>query len=71
MKFTVRKRVDAFIDYEAEVEAESAKDAVELAQYNEAAYAWEQAGEAEFDARLFVAVDEDGNEIAGTETELG
>jgi hypothetical protein len=71
MKFTIRKRVDAYIDYTTEVEAESAKEAVELAQYNESAYPWEPDGDAEFDARVFVAVDEDGNEIEGTETELG
>lgn len=66
-KFTVRRIVDAYVNYEAEVEAASANEATELARRNEENYVWEETSTATFDARSYVALNEDGSEIAGTQ----
>jgi exonuclease VII large subunit len=66
-KFQVLRRVDAYVDYVAEVEADNPTEAAELASDDESAYEWQSQGEVEFDARLFVALDKDGREIDGTQ----
>ncbi len=66
-KFTVLRRQDAYVDYTAEVEAETAEDAAWIANESFDRFRWEKQGVAEFDAALFVTLDEDGEEIEGTE----
>ena len=66
-KFNVLCRVDAFIDYTAEVEADDAEAAAYLAKEQTGSYTWTNQGETEFDARLFVALDTDGNEIESSQ----
>lgn len=66
-KFQVLRRVDAYVDYVAEVEARDEKEAAAKAREDETIFTWTQCGVAQFDARLFVALDEDGNELGGTE----
>lgn len=65
--FTVLRRVDAFIDYTAEVEAPTAEEAAELARQKGDALQWKKDGEHECDARAFITLDANGNEIGGTE----
>jgi hypothetical protein len=65
-KFTVVRRVDAFVDYLAEVEAETAEEAADLAVENEEKYDWAVDGTYEFEDKLFVTLDADGNEIPET-----
>jgi hypothetical protein len=66
-KFRVLRRVDAFVDYVAEVEAETAAEAADSASDDEGAYEWEETGTHQFDARLFVTLDENNNEIEATQ----
>jgi hypothetical protein len=66
-KFTVLCRQDAYIDYVATIEADTAEAAAWAANEAPGDYKWRRQGEAEFDAALYVALDEDGSEIAGTE----
>lgn len=66
--FTVLCRIDAYADYEAEVEADTAEEAAQLAEDSHGDYKWESAGVAEFDDRIYVTLDEDGNEIEDTLT---
>ena len=65
-KFKVMSRVDAFVDYVAEVEAESAEKAVELAYEGAPGGIWEEYGVVEFDARHVVALDDRGLPIENT-----
>ena len=65
--FSVLRRVDAFVDYVALVEADDAKEAARKASEDERPYQWARDGIAEFDARLFVTLDDEGNEVEGTE----
>ncbi len=66
-KFTVRRRVDAYVDYRTEVEADDPKEAAELARENASNYSWEEEGPVEFDARGYVTLDARGEEIEGTQ----
>lgn len=66
-KFTVLRRVDAFVDYVAEVEADTADEAAAKAGENEECYTWQREDVHQFDARLFVTLDANGNEIEGTQ----
>lgn len=66
-KFSVLCRVDAFVDYVAEVQANSAKEAAAKAYRNAESLVWKPDGTAEFDARLYVTLDDDGFEIDGTQ----
>jgi len=52
--FTVLCRVDAYADYVAEVEADSAEDAAELARESHEDYKWTDDQTAEFDDRFGV-----------------
>lgn len=62
--FMVLSRVDAYVDYLAEVEADTAREAVDLAYDGDVV--WEKSGVVEFDARHVVALDDDGEEIEST-----
>ena len=65
-KFRVLRRVDAYVDYVAEVEANNPEEAAELANACEQDLRWSKQDTAQFDARLFVALDANGNEIEST-----
>lgn len=62
-KFTVLCRVDAYVDYTAEVEADDAEEAAWLAKEHSERYTWEEWGPVEFDARGYVTLSANGNEI--------
>jgi hypothetical protein len=64
--FTVLCRIDAYADYLAEVEADTAGEAAELARENHGGYKWAHDGAREFDARFYVTLDADGAEIEAT-----
>lgn len=64
--FTVLSRVDAYVDYVAEVEADSAEEAVDLAYGGGPSIIWKELGVVEFDARHVVALDANGDEIEAT-----
>jgi hypothetical protein len=66
--YQVLRRVDAFVDYRADVEAASPEEAAAMANSSENKFVWSKIEVAEFDARLFVSLDADGNEIAATQT---
>lgn len=65
--YQVLCRFDAFIDYVAEVEADSPAEAAELAHDNHTDYRWQRDGEQEFDAHAYITLDANGDEIADTE----
>lgn len=65
--FPVLCRVDAYVDYLAEVEADSAEDAALIARGSPSDFKWTRQGEAEFDAALYVTLDDKGSEIDGTQ----
>ncbi len=65
-KFRVLRRVDAWIDYETEVDAESSIEAVEIAERVDGAPGWKRVGEAEFWNARFATLDEHGNELPET-----
>lgn len=62
-KFTILSRVDAYVDYIAEVEAGSFKEAVDLAYDGDPSIKWKEQGVVEFEARHVVALDANGDEI--------
>jgi muconolactone delta-isomerase len=62
-RFTVLCRVDAFIDYVAYVEANSAAQASTIAANDPDRLSWRRHGEEEFDSCAFFALDAEGNEI--------
>ena len=64
--FTILSRVNAYVDYTAQVEADSAGDAVDLAYDGDPSVVWQELGVVEFDARHVVALDDDGEEIGST-----
>ena len=66
-RFTVLCRIDAWADYVAEVDAETADEAAELARENHSDYEWSHSYTQEFDARRYVTLDVGGNEIESTE----
>jgi hypothetical protein len=65
-KFRVLMRVDAYVDYEAEVEADDAKEAALLAYDGQPGIVWTEVGTQQFDARHCVTLDDDGDEIEET-----
>ncbi len=67
-RFRVLRRVDAYLDSVAEVEAEDAEEAALLAEDNEDAYEWDELGAVGFDARGFVTLDDNDDEIDRTRT---
>ncbi len=64
-KFTVLSRVDAYIDYTAEVEADTAEEAVDLVYEGLVKVEWKHQGVVEFDALRMSAIDQDWNNIDG------
>lgn len=64
--FQVLRRVDAYVDYVAEIDATSADEAAAWAADDETVFEWKQVSVAQFDARLFVALDKNGDEIDAT-----
>ena len=64
-KFTVLSRVDAYVDYTAEIEAGSAEEAVDLVYEGLVQIEWKHQGVVEFDAARMLAIDADGNDIDG------
>lgn len=65
--FTVRRRVDAFVDYVAKVVADTPIEAAELAEQEDGDITWTHDGVCEFDDRIFITLDAQGFEIAETE----
>lgn len=65
-KFTVLSRVDAYVDYVAEIEAGSAEEAADIAYEGDVPIRWEERGVVEFDARLVITLDDEGEEIEQT-----
>ena len=65
--FNVLCRIDAFADYVAKVRAKNAKRAAELAEANHGRYKWVHDQTQEFDARLYVTLDENYRPIDETE----
>ena len=65
-KFTVVCRIDAYAYYVAEVEADSAEDAAELAWESHEDYTWESDGTQEFDDRIYMTLDANGEAIEST-----
>jgi hypothetical protein len=66
--FNVLCRIDAYADYVAEVEADDAEEAAQLASDNHDDYDWKHDGNAEFDDRFYVTLDANGDEIEATRT---
>ncbi len=64
-KFTVLSRVDAYVDYTTEIEADSAEEAVDLVYEGHVAVEWTNNGVVEFDAVRMSAVSADGEDIDG------
>lgn len=64
-KFTVLSRVDAYVEYTAEIEAGSAEEAVDLVYEGLVQIEWKHQGVVEFDAARISAIDADGNDIDG------
>ena len=64
--FTVLCRIDAYADYVAEVEADSAEAAAELARDNHEDYKWEHDQTAEFDDRYYATLDAEDAPIEAT-----
>lgn len=63
-KFIVRRIVDAYAVYEAEVEARSPSEAANLAYLTEEDYIWSDLPDIQtFDARYFVTLDDNGDPI--------
>lgn len=63
--FTILSRVDAYVDYTCEVEADSAEEAVDLVYMGDVEVTWRSHGVTEFDAVRMSAIDADGNDIDG------
>jgi len=61
--FRVLSRVDAYVDYTCEVEADSAEEAVDLVYEGHFKVTWKSHGVTEFDAVRMSAIDHDGNDI--------
>ena len=59
-KFTILSRVDAYVDYIAKVEADTAEETVDLAYEGYVPISWKEEGVVEFDARRIMALDENG-----------
>lgn len=66
-RYTVRRRVDAYVDYLAEIEAESPAAAAELAAQDEREFTWTSEDVCEFDDRIFITLSADGEELGETE----
>ena len=66
--FRVLCRVDAYVDYVADIEADDPQQAARAAADDlTSRHKWEERGTQEFDARLYITLDENGDEIDGTQ----
>lgn len=65
-RFLVQSRVDAFVDYVAEIEADDADEAAQIAYEGGDGVVWKRQGVSEFDDRRVVTLDVDGEEIEAT-----
>jgi hypothetical protein len=65
--YTILRRVDAFVNYEVVLEADSAEEASKLAQAQDGVLDWVEVSTTTFDARGFVAFNAAGEEILGSE----
>ncbi len=65
-KFYVLCQVDAYVRYEAEVEADDAEQAAQLACDRPEDYKWVGGDAQEFDARKYVTLTAEGDEIEET-----
>ncbi|KPP82240.1 MAG: hypothetical protein HLUCCA04_05770 [Oceanicaulis sp. HLUCCA04] len=65
-KFQVISRVDAFVDYVAEIEADDPHSAASIAYSGDADVIWRRQRVTEFDARRIATLDEHGEEIEST-----
>lgn len=66
-RFTVLCRQDAYVDYIARVDADTPEEAARTAYEDFEEQSWVKRDVVEFDAALFVTLDDDGREIVGTE----
>ena len=64
--FKVLKRVEAFVDYHIDVEADDAKSAAEYATAEDDELDWQASATTEFEESRIVTLDSDGNEIEDT-----
>lgn len=64
--FKVLKRVEAYVDYHIDVEAEDAKSAAEYATAEDDELDWQAGETTEFEESRIVALDDAGNEIEET-----
>ena len=64
--FTVLSRVDAFVESLAEVEAEDAQAAADLAYNGGPSVIWKERGVTQFDARHVLTIDAEGSKIEST-----
>jgi hypothetical protein len=69
--FSVLRRVDAWIDYIAEIEAKTAEDAAIIASDQNDRLSWRRVGEEEFWNARYAALDEGGEEISETSATRG
>jgi hypothetical protein len=65
-KFQVLRRVDAFADYVAEVEADTPEQAAQLAYDDETKFDWGFPDVTTFDDRCFATLDEDDSPLEDT-----
>jgi len=65
-RFLVLSRVDAFVDYMAEIEADDADEAAQIAADGGEDVVWKRQGVTEFDSRRVVTLDVDGEEMEAT-----
>ena len=65
-RFLVQSRVDAFVDYIAEIEADDADEAARIAYDGGEGVVWTRQGVSEFDDRRVVTLGVDGEEIEAT-----
>ena len=63
--FKILSRIDAYVDYTTEVEANSAEEAVDLVYEGHVPVEWTNQGVIEFDAVRMSAVNADGEDIDG------
>lgn len=63
--FTIQSRVDAYVDYTTEIEAETAEEAVDLVYEGHVSVEWKNHGVVEFDAMRMSAIDDNGEDIDG------
>lgn len=64
--YRVLMRVDAYVEYETQVDADDPKEASEIAYRDGPEVIWKELGTSEFDARHVVTLDDAGEEIDET-----